>query len=45
MAFFTAYSRGTVAYFLRDLHVHEHTPMVGISALLRPPEIGQTYLE
>lgn len=37
VAFFTAYSRGTVAYFFENLHVHEHTPMVGISALLQPP--------
>lgn len=27
-AFFTACSRGTVAYFFENLHVHEHTPMV-----------------
>ncbi|CAL5222215.1 g4547 [Coccomyxa viridis] len=27
VAFFTAYSRGTVAYFFENLHVHEHTPM------------------
>jgi len=30
VAFFTAYSRGTVAYFFENLHVHEHTPMVRI---------------
>ena len=29
VAFFTASSRGTVAYFFENLHVHEHTPMVG----------------
>ena len=32
VAFFTAYSRGTVAYFFENLHVHEYTPVVGISA-------------
>lgn len=30
VAFFTACSRGTVAYFFENLHVHEHTPMVRI---------------
>ena len=37
VAFFTAHSRGTLAYFFENLHVHEHTPMVGISVLLQPP--------
>lgn len=32
VAFFTAYSRGTVAYFFENLHVHEYTPVVGVRA-------------
>ncbi len=40
VAFFTAYSRGTVAYFFENLHVHEHTPMVGISVGLHPPGLA-----
>ena len=44
VAFFTAYSRGTVAYFFENLHVHEHTPMVGISALLRLPKLDKPIL-
>jgi hypothetical protein len=34
-AFFTACSRGTVAYFFENLHVHEHTPMVRCLHALR----------